>query len=76
MNRSSVPISRLVEQTHAVWQPRIRRTLTNEDARQIAENVVGFFATLAEWSRAAQLRAANDALLLVPIDQGEVSHER
>ena len=26
--------------------------LTDEDARQINENITGFFAILAEWSRA------------------------
>ena len=41
----------LTEHTIAVWQPRLRRRLTNEDAREIAENITGFFTVLAEWSR-------------------------
>lgn len=41
----------LTEHTIAVWQPRLRRHLSNEDAREIAENITGFFTILAEWSR-------------------------
>ena len=33
------------------WQPRLDRDLSREDARQIVENVTGFFSILAEWSR-------------------------
>ena len=40
----------LTEHTIAVWQPRLRRRLTNEDAREITENLTGFFTILAEWS--------------------------
>jgi hypothetical protein len=67
---------KLIEQTHKVWQPRIRRRLTDEDARQIAENVTGFFAILAEWSRAARPAPANDASVAAPIDTVEVCHDR
>ena len=42
----------LIDRTRQVWQPRLGRDLSREDARQIAENVTGFFALLAEWSRA------------------------
>lgn len=41
----------LTEHTIAVWQPRLRRRLSHEDAREIAENITGFFTILAEWSR-------------------------
>ena len=40
----------LTEHTIATWQPRLRRRLSNEDAREIAENITGFFTILAEWS--------------------------
>ena len=66
----------MIEQTHKVWQPRIRRNLTDEDARQIAENVTGFFAILAEWSRAARPVPANDATVPAPTDTAEVCHDR
>jgi hypothetical protein len=51
----------LVGATIALWQPRAARELTQEDARQIIENVSGFFAVLAEWSRAERSDPANDA---------------
>jgi hypothetical protein len=41
----------LIDRTIALWQPRLRRKLNREDARQIAENVTGFFSILHEWSR-------------------------
>ena len=40
----------LTEHTIAIWQPRIRRHLSAEDAREITENINGFFTILAEWS--------------------------
>ncbi len=38
-----------VRTTLRLWQPRASRTLSQEDAREIAENLVGFFRVLAEW---------------------------
>jgi hypothetical protein len=49
----------LIDRTRQVWQPRLGRDLSREDARQIAENVTGFFAILAEWSRAETPVPAN-----------------
>jgi hypothetical protein len=40
---------RLIERTLEVWVPRFGRELTREDARQIAEDMVGFFEILNEW---------------------------
>jgi hypothetical protein len=64
----------LVGATIAIWQPRTARELSREDARQIVENITGFFAILAEWSRAETLAPANDS------DEaktsGEVRHDR
>jgi len=37
-----------IDYTLRVFQPRTSRVLTREDAREIAENVVGFFSTLRE----------------------------
>lgn len=50
----------LIDQTRAVWQPRLGRDLSHEDARQIVENITGFFAILSEWSRAERPVLAND----------------
>ena len=76
MKPSHAVSNNLIEQTHKVWQPRIQRNLTDEDARQIAENVTGFFAILAEWSRAARLVPANDSTVPAPADAAEVCHDR
>ena len=46
----------LIEETIQLWQPRTSRPLTGEDARQMVENVVGFFTTLQNWSTAAGTR--------------------
>ena len=35
-----------------VWQPRTKCELSDEDAREIAENLVGFFRVLREWNAA------------------------
>ena len=59
MKPSHAASNRLIEQTHRVWQPRVGRHLTDEDARQIAESVTGFVAILAEWSREARLIPVN-----------------
>jgi hypothetical protein len=50
----------LIDRTIALWQPRLRRDLSREDARQIAENVTGFFSILHEWSRASVPAPNND----------------
>jgi hypothetical protein len=66
----------LTERTRKVWQSRIGRNLTNEDARQISENVTGFFAILAEWSRLEIPTPANDAGKPFASDNKEVRHGR
>jgi hypothetical protein len=79
--RSSVKPSRaandnLIDRTRKVWQPLLGRDLTNEDARQINENVTGFFAVLAEWSRAEMPVPANDTGKPSASDNEEAGHER
>jgi hypothetical protein len=39
------------QRTRELWQPRTSRPLTEEDARELAENMSGFFRLLAEWDR-------------------------
>ena len=60
MKSSHAANDNLIDRTRAVWQPRLGRDLGHEDAREIAENVTGFFAILAEWSRAEMPVPAND----------------
>ena len=76
MKPSHAAIDHLIDRTRQVWQPRTGRDLTNEDARQIAENVTGFFFILAEWSRAEMPTPANDIGKPVASDDKEVRHER
>jgi len=76
MKPSHAASNTLIGQTRKVWQPRIRRKLTDEDARQIAENVTGFFSILAEWSRAAKPAPANDSDMPAASKTTEVCHER
>jgi hypothetical protein len=66
----------LIGRTRQVWQPRIGRDLSHEDARQIAENVSGFFALLAEWSRMAMPSPANDTAEAAASENEEVFRER
>jgi hypothetical protein len=66
----------LIGRTREVWQPRLGRDLSPEDARQIAANVTGFFSVLAEWLRAEMPTPANDACKPVASDDKEVRHDR
>jgi hypothetical protein len=65
----------LIDRTRKVWEPRLGRNLSREDARQIAENVTGFFAILAEWSRAQLSIPVNDDAKSSDSDGGEMRHE-
>jgi hypothetical protein len=47
----SYPSADLIQHTIRVWEPRLGRPLSEEDARQILENVVGFFRVLHGWDR-------------------------
>jgi hypothetical protein len=53
----------LTQRTRQVWQPRLGRDLSHEDARQIAANVTGFFLVLAEWSRDERPTPAVDSVV-------------
>jgi hypothetical protein len=66
----------LIDRTREVWKPRVGRDLSREDARQIIENVAGFFAILADWSRAELRVPANDIAKPSTSDAGELSDER
>jgi hypothetical protein len=39
----------LIQQTAELWQQRAGCTLSEEDARKIAENIAGYFGVLLEW---------------------------
>ena len=66
----------LIRRTREVWQPRLGRDLSREDARQIAENMTGFFSVLTEWSRAELPPPANDIATRDASMNGEARHDR
>ena len=55
-----------IQRTQALWHVRARRPLTEEGARQVASNAVGFFRVLGEWA-ALDTAQAND--------RAEVAHD-
>jgi len=59
-------MGRQIARTRDIWQPRMGRDLTDEDARQILHSVTGFFGVLA----------ANDCAASVEPNEGEVRHDR
>ena len=48
-SRKTYPSADLIQHTIRVWEPRLGRTLTEEDARQILDSVVGAFRVLHGW---------------------------
>jgi len=51
----------LIARTKETWQPRVACSLSDEDAREIAENVTGFFKLLLEWDAREKERTAREA---------------
>jgi hypothetical protein len=49
VKRSLAANDNQIDRTLEVWRPRVRPSLTADDARQFAANVTGFFTVLAEW---------------------------
>ena len=45
-----------LRKTAEIWQPLSDETLTEEDAREIIQNITGFFDTLARWDRESSHR--------------------
>jgi hypothetical protein len=68
---SHVANDNLIDRTREVWKPRLGRELSREDARQIVENVTGFFGILIEWSRAGSPLPVNDTAKPSIWDPGE-----
>jgi hypothetical protein len=76
MKTSHAANDNLIHQSRQVWQPRIGRDLHDEDVRQIAENLTGFFSILAEWSLADTSSPANDTGEPVVSDAEEAHHDQ
>lgn len=74
--KSSHPANdNIIARTRELWKPRLGRDLSREDARQIVENITGFFTVLTEWSRARMPVPANDTTKPTAWDAGEVTDE-
>jgi hypothetical protein len=43
------PADEQIARTLEIWSRRSTRSLTEEDAREIAQNMTGFFLVLLEW---------------------------
>jgi hypothetical protein len=49
----------LVEEAQTLFQRRTGRTFSLEDARQILENLTGFFCALQRWTRTSAVSGAD-----------------
>jgi hypothetical protein len=63
--RSSMPPRQdhepdFLDETREFWQRRSPRRLSREDARQIADNVSGFFRVLQEWDASERRHGTQD----------------
>jgi len=64
--------SNALDRTLAFWQRRYARKLTREDAREINENLVGFFRVLSGWAAAEQA----DPPTPIASDTGQTGHKQ
>ena len=49
-----------LDQTLRFWQPRTDRALTIDDARDIVNNVAGFFTLLLKWDAKERVQVHSD----------------
>ncbi len=73
---NDTPKDELIRRTCKVWQPRLGRDLSTEEAQRIVANVAGFFSVLSEWSQTERLAPANDAGKPIASDIKGVRHDR
>jgi hypothetical protein len=76
VKQSHAPVEKLIDRIHRIWQPRLGHYLSREDAREIVENLTGFFGLLAEWSRAEMPSPAIDTGKSAAANNEETHHER
>lgn|GEM_PF-3317798 len=58
-SKLSVPDDESLDRTLAVFQPRTKRRLTRQDAREIQRNLGGCMSILLEWHQRRQLATAD-----------------
>jgi hypothetical protein len=68
-NARSARRDRLGDLTRRVFEARAGRRLNDEDVREIAENLGGFFAVLGDWARAERQKPAPS--LAGDVDDGQ-----
>ncbi len=77
MKPSNAANDSLIDRTIETWQPLFDRALSREDARQIVDNVTGFFSVLADWAREERPEPSNDTGKPGGADNGgEVRYDR
>jgi hypothetical protein len=65
-----------ISRTREVWQPRLARDMSHDEAKQIVANLTGFFSILAVWSRAELPAPANDNGVGASSDDEAAPHDR
>ena len=59
------------EQTRQLWQRKYNRSLTEEDCREIAHNVTGFFDLLRSWDN--RKKESEDRAAIESVSEGQVA---
>jgi hypothetical protein len=70
---SSALSDSFLEATIEFWQPSAHRNLTREDAREIVENMTGFFSVLRQWREAERVAARANSGISAGIDRSATS---
>lgn len=76
VKRSNAANDNLINHTLSLWRRRSGRELSREDAREISENLAGFFEVLIQWSRATEPVPANDNSERSCCRAADARHER
>jgi hypothetical protein len=66
---SSALSESFLDGTIEFWQPSANRSLTREDAREIVENMTGFFSVLRQWREAERVAARANSGMSAVIDR-------
>jgi hypothetical protein len=65
-----------LDETIQFWQPKSERVLTREDAREMIENVTGFFSILHEWLEAERVSNRNGSHVDAGIESSDHPDKR
>jgi hypothetical protein len=73
---SSALSESFLEATIEFWQPSAHRNLTREDAREIVENMTGFFRVLRQWREAERVAGRTSSRMSAGIDRSAAVSEK